>query len=374
MGDEFKNKIKRLELENFTCFSKVELDFSSGINVFIGENGTGKTHLLKVLYAHLQANFELEATYYSKGDSIIPDNNHYLLPLTKKLLEIFQPSSGKELIKNYSDTATMALFVGQAEGGEIYRSRIKEQTITLKPKSTSIQKLDIKQLFIPTHEMLSWQRGFINLYNRQETGFDETYYDLAVSLNAEPLRGKFLAEAEELVKELEEAINAKIFKKDNRFYFQFNESSETHEASVVAQGINKLGQLIYLILNGSIDKNTIIFWDEPETGLNPKYINVVAKFLQTLANAGCQIFVATHDYLLIHQLSLGAEYREVKEAGGEKIPDMKFFSLYKGEDGTVVESGATLADIQHNPILDEYAALYDLESFLFRKSANLTAP
>ncbi|MEK7257758.1 MAG: AAA family ATPase, partial [Bacteroidota bacterium] len=50
MTDAFANKIKRLELENFTCFGKVGMDFSPGINVFIGENGTGKTHLLKVLY------------------------------------------------------------------------------------------------------------------------------------------------------------------------------------------------------------------------------------------------------------------------------------------------------------------------------------
>ena len=50
MAEEFANKIKRLELENFTCFGKVAMDFSPGINVFIGENGTGKTHLLKVLY------------------------------------------------------------------------------------------------------------------------------------------------------------------------------------------------------------------------------------------------------------------------------------------------------------------------------------
>jgi hypothetical protein len=77
---------------------------------------------------------------------------------------------------------------------------------------------------------------------------------------------------------------------------------------------------------------------------------------------------------LIHQLSLAVEYRDVKEPEGIKIPDMKFFSLYKGEDGTDIEAGATLADIQNNAILDEYAALYDLESLLFNKSATLTTP
>ena len=44
-------KITNLKLENFTCFEKLDLEFSDGVNVFIGVNGTGKTHILKVLHA-----------------------------------------------------------------------------------------------------------------------------------------------------------------------------------------------------------------------------------------------------------------------------------------------------------------------------------
>ena len=38
-------------LKKFTAFEKLGLDFSPGINILIGENGTGKTHILKALYA-----------------------------------------------------------------------------------------------------------------------------------------------------------------------------------------------------------------------------------------------------------------------------------------------------------------------------------
>lgn len=34
--------IKRIELENFTVFEKTAIDFCDGINLIIGENGTGK--------------------------------------------------------------------------------------------------------------------------------------------------------------------------------------------------------------------------------------------------------------------------------------------------------------------------------------------
>jgi len=39
--------IKKLEVNNFTVFDNIIMEFGGGIDVFIGENGTGKTHLLK---------------------------------------------------------------------------------------------------------------------------------------------------------------------------------------------------------------------------------------------------------------------------------------------------------------------------------------
>ena len=43
--------ISRLELTDFTVFKTAQFTFSPGINVLIGENGTGKSHVLKALYA-----------------------------------------------------------------------------------------------------------------------------------------------------------------------------------------------------------------------------------------------------------------------------------------------------------------------------------
>lgn len=45
--------LKSVEIKNLTVFPKAKLEFSPGLNVFIGENGTGKTHLLKILYTVL---------------------------------------------------------------------------------------------------------------------------------------------------------------------------------------------------------------------------------------------------------------------------------------------------------------------------------
>ncbi|WP_181026443.1 AAA family ATPase, partial [Rathayibacter tritici] len=41
--------IERLRVKDFTVFSDLDLPLASGINVFAGENGAGKSHLLKAM-------------------------------------------------------------------------------------------------------------------------------------------------------------------------------------------------------------------------------------------------------------------------------------------------------------------------------------
>ena len=43
-----------IKIENFTAFDHLEIKLSEGINVLIGANGTGKTHLMKLLYGAMQ--------------------------------------------------------------------------------------------------------------------------------------------------------------------------------------------------------------------------------------------------------------------------------------------------------------------------------
>ncbi len=42
--------VKNIELNNFRSYSNIKVDFSSGINLFHGENGTGKTNILEAIY------------------------------------------------------------------------------------------------------------------------------------------------------------------------------------------------------------------------------------------------------------------------------------------------------------------------------------
>ena len=47
-----------LEVKNFTVFPDARLRFAGGLNVIVGENGLGKTHLLKLPYAVMAVSAE----------------------------------------------------------------------------------------------------------------------------------------------------------------------------------------------------------------------------------------------------------------------------------------------------------------------------
>ena len=46
-------KVRRLKISNFMLFDDIDILWSKNINVIIGENNSGKTTLLKLLYSAL---------------------------------------------------------------------------------------------------------------------------------------------------------------------------------------------------------------------------------------------------------------------------------------------------------------------------------
>jgi predicted ATPase len=176
-----------------------------------------------------------------------------------------------------------------------------------------------------------------------------------------------MAAVGQLAKPLEEALGGSIRLDGSRFYRV--STAGNLEAHLLSEGLRKLGVLIHLVLNGSIIKNGFLFWDEPEASLNPRLVTVVAKALRSLAAFGIQIFVATHDFLLLNELAIADEYRAVLPKGEPRV-DVKFFGLELSTDSAsvTVQSADRLRDLESNDILEEFAAYYDRRADLIEKS------
>lgn len=69
--------IESIELKNFTVFKSLKIDFSKGINIIIGENGTGKTQLLKAIYADVQISKSKYIDDISRYFKSVNENNRF---------------------------------------------------------------------------------------------------------------------------------------------------------------------------------------------------------------------------------------------------------------------------------------------------------
>jgi predicted ATPase len=350
MTENFDHKIQRLDLENFTCFSKASLEFSSGINVFIGENGAGKTHILKALYALLNdRKLVAQKEFFDREKEF---HEYFKTPRDKHSLDRLE---GKPFdISIVVDNRTLDLKSSRNIAGDSYnkwQNNIGSRTFT--ENDDAWARLDA--LFIPPQEILSINKGLSVAIESQELAFDKTIYDLSKKLGANVRKNEALKNALGLLNGFEKEIGLKdIEERGTEFFITLENTNQTLEARLVAEGLRRLAQIVHLIKNGSLKRETILFWDEPETNLNPKYIKIVAHFLQVLAQNGMQIFIATHDYLLTYLLSLSAEYPK------NDTPPMRFFGFYKGENGTEVEFANTMNGIKNNAILEEFGAYHDL--------------
>lgn len=76
--------LKILDITNFTCFPSAKLKFSPGLNIVVGENGTGKSHLLKLGYAMLRSLKNMQKT---------PAKDAYARDLANHLVALFKPDS-----------------------------------------------------------------------------------------------------------------------------------------------------------------------------------------------------------------------------------------------------------------------------------------
>lgn len=275
-------KITDISIENFTMFKKEYLEFSDKLNIVIGENGLGKTHLLKLLYV-------LISSYNTFSKDRIQSN----------LSGIFKTESLYNLISWSKNECNISFTV---TNNTISFSINANSEVVQDFKSISFGK---KCVFISSKEILSFYEGFRSLYENRELSFDKTYKDLADKLGSLYLKNIESYPVEyKLLCKLEKILEGKILLEQDRFYLVSHKDNRKTEITLIAEGLRKIGMIAQLLANGSLTKNSILFWDEPETNLNPRLIKKMAEVLVELSRAGMQIFIATHSLFLVKEIEI----------------------------------------------------------------------
>ena len=368
--------ISRLHLKNFIAFADLGIDFSPGINIVIGENGTGKTQLLKAILA-LSGSAACEE---QAGEQLARKLCRLYHPLSDQVGELRRTGARGEaqLSATFASGQEIAAqFSGSATGAKVSANTNGEAA---------------PAIFIPTKEVLSLVRGLTAEQPHLPTIeriFDDGYLDLAHQLvkeGANDLNAKVQLDPRfaSIVPRLTNLIGGQYLLENGRFVFapgryveknasprskaqhaqMYQDSTEWKfvpgskrrlSSGMTAEGFRKIGVLQRLLSNGSLNPGTAgpLLWDEPESNLNPKLMKDLVQVLLELARNGQQVILATHDYVLLKWFDLLMD-----KGKGDQVT---FHRLFRNEDGDDIqcESHSDYSIVGRSAISNTFAELYD---------------
>lgn len=171
--------LESLALENFTAFPKADFAFAEHLNVIVGENGTGKTHILKLAYSALSV-----IAKESKELGTPPTKTHLQTAVADKLTGVFQPDELGRLARRdrrgrqRCDVCCRFSPIQQDLAFSFNSSSKSEVTVDKSPSAW----IDKRPVYLPTRELLTLYPGFVSLYETTHLPFEETWRDTCILL------------------------------------------------------------------------------------------------------------------------------------------------------------------------------------------------
>lgn len=333
------SRLTQIKLENFTSFALLNEHFSPGVNVIIGANGTGKTHLLKILYA---------ACAITTGEDKEKG-------FARKLLGVFNPYESRmtRLIRRQQGLPAANISI-RRDDGSVIKAVIDNKKADVKDVRVSgegkWQTTGLEAAYIPVKEMLAHAPGFLSTAAKREIAFEDVYVDIIKRAYLPKLMGKVDQDRGRLLKALQKAIDGRVVTKGEHFFLKNTQGDL--EFTLLAEGMRKLALIWLLIQNGTLLAGSVLFWDEPEANLNPSLMGEVVEVILELQRLGVQVFLTTHNYVVLKEFDL----RKRKDDA------LRYLSLFRDEANAVsAKSSESYAEIDPNSISGTFSDLYDRE-------------
>lgn len=334
-----------LNLKNFAKIKDSDFDIKD-ITVFTGKPGTGKSYIMKILYAIDEAinktNFELEDTLiqlnnlYSKQNTDISFTKRFkLLELGKasnnKLNKLSEIRKDKNKFLNYAYKNILESIFGNINQiSSNFIIKHNDVTLNFLNNNLDIEKVDkesevIKSvIFVETPLILEFKK----FMNRQE---GKTPYHIESLLKILDKDYSFTDEEQDefiksFIEKSKKIIKGNIEDSGDSFIFK-TDDNKNYDIVNASSGIKSIGLLQYLVTNKALKKGSVLFWEEPEVHLHPTWqLKMIDLFIE-LMNAGVKIVFSTHSPFM-------ADYLNAK-AQREKFRDRISFNLLSEENGVV---------------------------------------
>lgn len=341
--------LSHLGLTNFGPIAQADFDFVPGMNVLLGENGTGKSLALRAAWLLLAHNGEAlhldEVSGNNPDQSDPPAYNPFIF---HDLVDEFRIRNPREVILNESPHALIKI---KETTGVQFIAKIHQSNALMVGQDhfTGSNQPPKKPFLLPASDPLAQMASALELLNKHRYQSPPSTLELSRAILINPVREESLAHPmRSLVERTHTQLKGGLPTVDPQGRLLWQNRS----IGLMAEGHRKLAAAAMLLANESLQPGGTLFWDEPEANLNPTLLGFLADWLADLAAAGVQVILSTHSLFLVRALII-AKHRVGPQAS------FRCFSLHQEEGGVVVEQADRPEDLTHFAMLDAEIAQSD---------------
>ena len=336
--------IRKLAVEGVTVFPQREaFHFVPGVNIIVGGNDSGKSHLMKLCYAISKWGCdgnrrELPEVWAEekrlRRDLLRVFGTHQLTSLTAR-------NRGNGLATLQASLEGHKVPLGAAELAFHFTAGQEEEGLHIKKQPQRF--LSENSVFISPREVLSIYPCYMQAGKRYPELLDSASWELCRALEEEPNSAPIPEALRYVIRQIETLFAGKLQRINGRFYLQ-RPGQEPLELNLIAEGFKRLGTLGLLIGNGTVRAGTSLFWDEPEMNLNTSHLPLLVSIILGLCRAGVQVMLTTHSLFLLRELVI-----QLSDRLNNKV-SRRFFGLQppgSSSSGVRTSVGDTLDEIDH---------------------------
>lgn len=296
--------IRELTLSGVTAFLReTHLDLADGINIIVGGNDTGKSHLMRIMYA-------LCRWVERSQRRDFPEKWAEEYRLRRYLLHSFAAQQLSSLVSRRAGDAPACIRAafcgakvppGAADIAFQFSSRTEDDLSILSMPQRFLQE---RALFIPSRDVLTLFPCYVQVGKRYPDLLDGATWDLCRALETESGSEEPSEAMQRVLKLIRTVVQGKIQRGGGSRFLLRRGKEEPLEMSLIAEGFKRVGTLGLLIENGSLRAGDTLFWDEPEMNLNTAQLPLLCGIMLGLCEAGVQMIVTTHSLFLLRELMI----------------------------------------------------------------------
>ena len=361
------------ELAHFKNFAKLKdtkVAFND-ITVIAGKPGTGKSYVMKMMYAIDETIFllnqdtfklseqidvyKLYNSYLQQINALLNDND-----IDKNLKKLREVSKNIESLKNENSFLSNS-HISDSDAAEELENKLSNLLNSIFINIGQISdnfKLTIGDSFIIDYDKeLHISSGDHNSKEDEESRhlklseiiFVETPLILEFIKFMDKTEGKSPYHIESLMKILktdysftdeEEDKFIENFRKKSKeiIYgdihsdgdsFSFKKDDKIYDIINASSGTKSIGLLQYLVTNKALKKGSVLYWEEPEVHLHPEWQLRMIELFVELMNAGVKIVFSTHSPYMCDYLNAISKKKD------NNFSDRVSFNLFEEKEGIV---------------------------------------